>query len=326
MSEQLVDQAYKFDMPALALTDHGNLFGAIDFYQTARKRGIKPIIGCEVYVAPKSRFKRGKTKGKETSYHLILLAKNKKGYQNLMELTSLGFLEGFYYNPRLDKDILSQKKEGLIALSGCMKGEIPFLLQQGRYEEARRAAIFYRELYRDDFYLELQDEDIEGQKEINQTLIELAEELSIPLVATNDVHYLSREDAKAHDALLCIQTGKTLEDSNRLKFSTSNFYFRSPEEMKRLFSDHPEAISNTVLIAKKCNLELELGRVYLPTYTPPRGYDLDSYLRELCEEGLRRRYPEKSEKVRQRLEEELSVISKMGYAGYFLIIWDVMIP
>jgi len=322
--QQLVDQAYKFDMPALALTDHGNLFGAIDFYQTARKRGIKPIIGCEVYVAPKSRFKRGKTKGKETSYHLILLAKNKKGYQNLMELTSLGFLEGFYYNPRLDKDILSQKKEGLIALSGCMKGEIPFLLQQGRYEEARRAAIFYRELYRDDFYLELQDEDIEGQKEINQTLIELAEELSIPLVATNDVHYLSREDAKAHDALLCIQTGKTLEDSNRLKFSTSNFYFRSPEEMKRLFSDHPEAISNTVLIAKKCNLELELGRVYLPTYTPPRGYDLDSYLRELCEEGLRRRYPEKSEKVRQRLEEELSVISKMGYAGYFLIIWDVI--
>lgn len=322
--QQLVDQAYKFDMPALALTDHGNLFGAIDFYQTARKRGIKPIIGCEVYVAPKSRFKRGKTKGKETSYHLILLAKNKKGYQNLMELTSLGFLEGFYYNPRLDKDILSQKKEGLIALSGCMKGEIPFLLQQGRYEEARKAAIFYRELYRDDFYLELQDEDIEGQKEINQALIELAEELSIPLVATNDVHYLSKEDAKAHDALLCIQTGKTLEDSNRLKFSSSNFYFRSPEEMRRLFSDHPEAISNTVLIAKKCNLELELGRVYLPTYSPPQGYDLDSYLRKLCEEGLSRRYPEKSEEVRQRLEEELSIISKMGYAGYFLIIWDVI--
>jgi len=322
--QQLVNQAYKFDMPAVALTDHGNLFGAIEFYQAASKRGIKPIIGCEVYVAPGSRFTKRKAKGKEASYHLILLAKNEKGYQNLMELTTSGFLEGFYYNPRLDKDILSEKKQGLIALSGCMKGEISVLLQQGKYEKARKAAIFYRELYKDDFYLELQDEDIKGQKEINQALIDLSEELSIPVVATNDIHYLYKEDARAHDALLCIQTGKMLEDLNRLKFSSSNFYFRSPEEMKQIFSNHPEAISNTMVIADKCNLNLKMGKTYLPLYKTPLNYNLDGYLRKLCEEGLAWRYPESSDKVRQRLEEEIKVISEASYVGYFLIIWDVI--
>jgi len=319
---QLVNQAYKFNMSALALTDHGNLFGAIDFYQTAKKRGIKPIIGCEVYVAPESRFKKRKTRGEETSYHLTLLVKNKQGYQNLMELVTAGFMEGFYYNPRVDKDILSQKKDGLIALSGCLKGEIPSLLQQGKFEKAKKVALFYREIYKDDFYLEIQDEDIQGQDQINQVLVDLSQKLSIPIVATNDVHYLYEEDAKAHDVLLCIQTGKTLEDAQRLRFSSTKFYFRSPKEMEEIFSQYPEALSNTKVIADKCSLELELGKIYLPLYKIPSDYDLDGYLRKLCEEGLSQRYPEVSNEIRQRLDDELKVISQAGYTGYFLIVWD----
>jgi len=321
---QLVNQAYKSDMPALALTDHGNLFGAIDFYQKAKKRGIKPIIGCEVYVAPESRFKKRKTRGEETSHHLTLLVKNKQGYRNLMELVTAGFLEGFYYNPRVDKDILSQKKEGLIALSGCLKGEIPSLFQQGKPEKAKKTALFYRDLYKDDFYLEIQDESLEGQSQINQALVDLSQELSIPIVATNDVHYLYEDDAKAHDVLLCIQTGKTLEDTERLRFSSSKFYFRSPQEMRQIFSSYPEALSNTRLIADKCDLELDLGKTYLPLYTPPPGYDLNGYLRKLCEEALPQRYPEISPEIRQRLNDELKIIFEAGYASYFLIVWDLI--
>ncbi|GAG54745.1 unnamed protein product, partial [marine sediment metagenome] len=209
---KLVNQAYKFDMPALALTDHGNLFGAVEFYQIASKRGIKPILGCEIYLAPGSRFKKKKVKGETVSYHLTLLAKDKKGYHNLMELVTIGFLEGFYYHPRLDKEILSRKKEGLVVLSGCLKGEIPSLLQKGRFDEARQVCLFYQDLYKDDFYLEVQDTGLEEQKEVNQALVQLSRELSIPLVATNDVHYLYRKDARTQDVLLCIQTGKTLKD------------------------------------------------------------------------------------------------------------------
>ncbi|MEA3485208.1 MAG: PHP domain-containing protein, partial [Candidatus Aerophobetes bacterium] len=238
---QLLEQAFRFNMPALALTDHGNLFGAIDFYRKARKGGIKPIIGCEVYVAPSSRFKKKKTGKEIVSYHLTLLAKNKEGYQNLMELVSSGFLEGFYYKPRVDKELLSQKKDGLIALSGCLKGEIPHSLERGEIDRARKISLFYRDLYKDDFYLEIQNQRLEEQKKINPLLIELSQELSIPLVATNDVHYLTKEDAKAQDVLLCIQTGKTLEDKDRLHFSSSEFYFRSPDEMKRIFSKLPES-------------------------------------------------------------------------------------
>lgn len=324
---QLVTQAYKFDMPALALTDHGNLFGAIEFYQKAKKRGIKPIIGCEVYIAPQSRFKKKKEKGKGTSFHLILLAKNKEGYQNLIELVSAGFLEGFYYHPRIDKEILSQKKEGLIALSGCLKGEIPSLIKVRKFEEAKKVASFYQNLFKDDFYLELQNEGLEEQKEINEALIKLSQNLSIPLVATNDVHYLYEEDAPAHDALLCIQTGKTIEDKNRLRFSSSKFYFTSPEEMEKLFSYIPEALSNTKKIADKCNLKLSIEKkIYLPSYKAPTGYDLNSYLRKLCEERLSKRYPQdfKGIGIKERLDEELRVISEMGYSGYFLIVWDLI--
>ncbi|MCK4418599.1 PHP domain-containing protein, partial [Candidatus Aerophobetes bacterium] len=319
---QLVNQTYKFDMPALALTDHGNLFGAIDFYQKAKKRRIKPIIGCEVYVAPSSRFKKKKVKGEVTSYHLTLLAKNIKGYQNLMELVTAGYQEGFYYHPRLDKELLSQKKEGLIALSGCTKGEIPFLLGQSRFDKAKEVCQFYRDLYGEDFYLEIQDLGLESQEKINSSLVNLSQELSIPLVATNDIHYLEREDAKVQDVLLCIQTGKALKDTDRLKFTSSELYFRSSQEMGEVFSHLPEAISNTRLISDKCNLKLELGKPHLPLYRVPGGRDLDGYIRELCERRLPQCYPVLSPSLKERLETELAIISKMGYAGYFLIVWD----
>ena len=319
---QLVNQAYKFDMPALALTDHGNLFGAVEFYQIASKRGIKPILGCEIYLAPGSRFKKKKVKGETVSYHLTLLAKDKKGYHNLMELVTIGFLEGFYYHPRLDKEILSRKKEGLVVLSGCMKGEIPSLLQKGRFDEARQVCLFYQDLYKDDFYLEVQDTGLEEQKEVNQALVQLSRELSIPLVATNDVHYLYRKDARAQDVLLCIQTGKTLKDTDRLKFASSEFYFRSPEEMGKVFSDLPEAISNTRAISEKCNLKLDLGKIHLPHYQIPSGYDSNGYLKKLCQEGVSNRYATASSTVLKRLEVELNIIDRMGYAGYFLVVWD----
>ena len=319
---QLVNQAYKFDMPALALTDHGNLFGALEFYQIASKRGIKPILGCEIYLAPISRFKKKKVRGETSSYHLTLLAKDKTGYHNLMELVTIGFLEGFYYHPRLDKEILSHKKEGLVVLSGCMRGEISSLLQQGRFDKAKRVCLFYRDLYKDNFYLEIQDTGLGEQKEVNQALVQLSRELSIPLVATNDVHYLYREDARAQDVLLCIQTGKTLKDTDRLKFASSEFYFRSPEEMGNVFSDLPEVISNTRAISEKCGLKLDLGKIHLPHYQIPSGYDLNEYLKKLCQEGVYNRYGTASPTVLKRLEAELKIIGRMGYAGYFLIVWD----
>ncbi len=319
---QLVNQAYKFDMPALALTDHGNLFGAVEFYQIASKRGIKPILGCEIYLAPLSRFKKKKAKGETISYHLTVLAKDKSGYQNLMELVTVGFLEGFYYHPRLDKEILSHKKEGLVVLSGCMKGEIPSLLQQGRFDKAKEVCLSYRDLYKDDFYLEIQDTGVEEQKGVNQGLVELSRELSLPLVATNDVHYLYREDTGTQDVLLCIQTGKTLKDTDRMKFPSSEFYFRSPEEMGKVFSGLPEAISNTRAISEKCSLKLDLGKIHLPRYQIPSGYDLNGYLKKLCQEGISNRYPTSSSTVLKRLEAELNIIGQMGYAAYFLIVWD----
>ncbi|MFQ6067196.1 MAG: DNA polymerase III subunit alpha [bacterium] len=319
---ELVNEAYKFDMPALALTDHGNLFGAVEFYQITNKRGIKPILGCEIYLAPISRFKKRKTKGETSSYHLTVLAKDKRGYHNLMELVTVGFLEGFYYHPRLDKEILSRKRQGLVVLSGCMKGEIPSLLQQGRFDRAKEVCLFYLDLFKDDFYLEVQDTGLEEQKKVNQALVQLSRELSIPLVATNDVHYLYRKDARAQDVLLCIQTGKTLKDTDRMKFSSSEFYFRSSEEMGKIFSDLPEAISNTRTVSEKCNLELDLGKTHLPHYQIPSGYDLNSYLKKLCQEGISNRYDTVSSTVLKRLEAELDIIGRMGYAGYFLIVWD----
>ncbi|MCD6575315.1 DNA polymerase III subunit alpha [Candidatus Aerophobetes bacterium] len=319
---QLVDKAYQFDMPALALTDHGNIFGAVEFYQKASNKGIKPIIGCEVYVAPQSRFKKRKTRGENIAYHLILLCKNKKGYQNLMELVSRGFTEGFYYHPRVDKKLLFELREGIIVLSGCIKGEIPSLLVKGEVEKAYQVAREFKEVYGDDFYLEIQSTGLEEQKIVNAKLKEISKELSIPLVATNDVHYIKKEDARAQEVLICIQTGKTLEDTSRLKFSSSEFYFCSLQEMLDKFKDERDAVYLSEDIAKKCNFVLERGKIYLPVYRSPDGTDLVDYLSKLCQEGLKKRYSSVSKEVMDRLKYELDIISSMGYAGYFLIVWD----
>jgi len=323
-------------MPALAITDHGNMFGSIQFYREALRMGIKPIIGCEVYIAPGSRFEKSSPKGiSEASFHFILLVKNKTGFFNLMKLITKSYLEGFYYRPRIDKELLSQYSSGLIGLTSCLKGEIPHLLSQEKYEEACRVAEFYRGIFEEnDFYIELQDNGLEVQKTVNKRLIQIANKLSIPVVATNDCHYLSRSDALAHEVLLCIGTGKTLSDTKRLSFSSDEFYFKSPEEMWNSFKEIPEAIYNTIKIAEKCNLSLEFNKSYLPTYHPPNGLSLDEYLIKLSKEGLERRlegmkakigekdFEEVASTYRRRLDDELAIITKMNFSGYFLIVWD----
>ncbi|MDP2808044.1 MAG: PHP domain-containing protein, partial [bacterium] len=255
--KDLVAKAVQYKLPALAITDHGNMFGALDFYTQARSAGVKPIIGIETYVAPKSRTDHALSETDDTSYHLLLLARNEKGYKNLLVLSSLAYLEGFYRKPRIDKELLSQHCEGLVALSACTKGEISQALLKGDKEKARTAALFYKDLFGPDFYLEIQDHGMEEEKVINPGLLELSKELEIGLVATNDVHYLEAKDAKVHDVLLCIQTGATLDDEKRLKFSNQSFYFRSPEEMVKLFGHIPGALENTVVIAERCNLTLD---------------------------------------------------------------------
>jgi len=324
--EKLVEKAFEAKMPAVALTDHGNMFGTVEFYKHCLRIGIKPIVGCEVYIAPGSRFEKNISKNDEaSSFHLTLLVKNFIGYKNLMKLVSLGYLEGFYYKPRIDKEILRNYSDGLIVLSGCLKGEIPSLVLKKQLEKASQVISEYIEIFgKDDFYLEIQDNGIKEQEIINQQLIEFSKEWSVPLVATNDTHYLSKDDAEAHDALLCIQTGKTISEINRLKFSTSEFYFKSSSQMKELFKETPQAIKNTVEIAKKCNLELEFNKIYLPQYQVNQKEDLNNYLRELCLEGLSKKYQEVNEEIKKRLELELKMISQMEYAGYFLIVWDLI--
>ncbi len=309
-------------MPAAAITDHGVMFGAVEFYKAAKKHGVKPIIGCEVYVAPRSRFDRAGNVDK-SSYHLVLLCRNHEGYQNLIRLVSLGFLDGFYYKPRIDDEILKNHCQGLIALSACLGGEIQVLLSENRFEEARAKALHYDSLFgRGHFYLELQDHNIELQKMVNQQLVRLSRETGIPLVATNDVHYLSKEDCESHDILLCIQTGKTQNDTDRLSFPTQEFYLKSGDEMAELFKYAPEAITNTLKIAELCNLEFEFGEHHLPEY--PHGPEIKSgeLLRELCETGLKERYVTVDQALADRLDFELETISRMGYEDYFLIVWD----
>ncbi len=331
--EELFALAKEYDMPAVALTDHGNMFGAIEFYQKAIKSGIKPIIGCEIYVAPKSRFEKKTDDGAEGSYHIILLAKNKAGYYNLIKLVSLAHLEGFYYKPRIDKDLLREYNDGLIALSGCLKGEIATLLDRGKDHDAEGVALEYSEIFdRDRFFLEIMENGVENQRAINEKLCEMARKLTLPLVATNDCHYLRREDARAHEILLCIQTGKTINDPDHMRFSTDEFYFRSSEEMKALFSDREEAISNTMSIADQCNLELKFGEYHFPRFALPQGESLDSYLENLTGEGLEKRLSEMGtgeggiargrEEYFTRLEKELTTIKSMGFSGYFLIVSD----
>ena len=316
-------RAKELGMDAIAITDHGAMYGVIDFYKECKKNDIKPIIGCEVYVAPRSRF--DKEPGVDNHYsHLILLAKDKIGYQNLIKLVSAGFIDGFYYKPRIDKEILEKYHEGIIALSACLAGEVNQNILNGDMEKAKEVALWFKDLFKDDYYLELQNNGIKEQVMVNQKLVQLSKELNIPLVATNDAHYLKKEDAYNHEILLCIQTGKTMKDPDRMRFDTDELYIKSPEEMIEYFKNIPEAIENTVKIAEKCNVDFEFGVTKLPNYDVPEEYKTHAeYFRKLCDDGIRNRYgKEPSKEVLDRLEYEISVIEKMGYVDYYLIVWD----
>lgn len=320
--KELVKRAKKLKMPAIALTDHGNMFGAIEFYQTCKKYDIKPIIGCEVYVAPRSRFQK-EARIDDKQYHLVLLAQNQKGYENLTTLVSKAYIDGFYYKPRVDREILEKHSEGLIVLSGCLGGEIPTLLKDNKYNEALQVAKWYKKIFKDKYFLEVQDHGIREQRIVKQNLKKLSKELDIPLVVSNDVHYLKKEDAKAHDILLCIQTGKTVDDVNRMSFEGEEFYLKSEEEMLERFSDISEAIENTSKIADMIDLEFDFSKMLIPPYELPEGFDLaKDYLHHLCYEGIKKRYPEVSKDKYERLEYELKVIDNMGFNNYFLIVWD----
>ncbi|HOJ84927.1 MAG TPA: DNA polymerase III subunit alpha, partial [Bacillota bacterium] len=322
--KELVRRAADMEMPAVAITDHGAMFGVIDFYKEALKAGVKPLIGCEVYVAPRSRQQK-EPKLDDYQYHLVLLAENQTGYRNLMRIVSAGYLEGFYYQPRVDHELLAKNAAGLIALSGCLGGEIPSLLKRGEDEAARNLAVRYRDIFGPgNFYLELQDHRLPEQVAVNKGLSRIARETGIELVVTNDVHYLSREDAALHDVLLCIQTGKTVHDTDRLKFETEEFYFKSAPEMAMMFKDHPEALQNTLRIAERCRVDFQFDQLFLPAYDVPEGKDAAAYLEELCREGLQQRYPEITEQLEQRLAYEMKIINQMGYANYFLIVWDLI--
>lgn len=320
--KELVKKAKEENMPAVAITDHGVLYGVIDFYEACVSEGVKPIIGCEVYITPEEYTKKG-TKN-QILYHLTLLAKNEKGYKNLMKLVTLSHLEGFYYKPRVDKRILSEYSEGLIALSGCIAGEVPSLILLGRHEEAERVALEYRDIFgKDSFFLEVQKNGMPQQDIANKGLVALSKRTGIPLVATNDVHYLNRDDAFWHDILLCVQTNSSLTDENRLKFPTDEFYFKSAEEMERDFKDLPESLDNTLKIAEMCEVNLQFGKLHLPHYDVPEGYDLHGYLVYLCNEGLREKFGENPpSEVIDRMNYELEVIKRTGYSGYFLIVSD----
>ena len=323
--EDLVVRATELDMPALALTDHGAMYGAIEFYQTAKKHGIKPIIGIEMYIAPRG-MKQRDSKRDRKSHHLTLLAKDNVGYHNLLQIATAGELEGFYYKPRVDKEYLAEHARGLIALSGCGSGEIPRLVLKGQPDKARQVAAWYRDAFgQDNFYLELQrHEGISEFKQINEGLIALSNEMGIPLVATNDVHYVLPKEAKAQEILLCIQTNTTINDPKHMTMGDESFYLKSTEEMAALFSDAPEAVENSLLIAEKCNLDLRSEGYHLPIFDVPAGYDAESYLRHLCEEGLRNRYAIITPEVEDRLQHELGLIHEMGFDTYFLIVWDLV--
>lgn len=321
--KELTAQAKELGMDSLAITDHGVMYGVIDFYRAARENGIKPIIGCEIYVAPGSRFDREAGSGEDRYYHMILLAENNTGYQNLMKIVSKGFVEGFYYKPRVDDEVLRTYHEGIIALSACLAGEIPRYLSRGMYEEACKSAQKYRDIFGpDNFFLELQDHGIPAQRTVNQGLMRMSQELQIPLVATNDCHYIYKEDVESHDILLCIQTGKKVTDENRMRYEGGQFYVKSEEEMRALFPYAQEALDNTHKIAERCNVEIEFGVTKLPQYDVPDGYTSWEYLQKLCGEGFHKRYPNDDGTLQERLRYELDVIHSMGYVDYFLIVWD----
>ena len=321
--KEYVARVKELGMNSAAITDHGVMYGVIDFYREARAAGINPVLGCEVYVAPHSRFDKEAGGGEERYYHLVLLAENNQGYANLMKIVSKGFVEGFYYKPRVDRELLEKYHEGLIALSACLAGEIPRYLERGMYEEAKQAALWHQETFGPgNFYLELQDHGIPAQQTVNQQLLRMHEETGIPLVATNDVHYTYDTDVASHDILLCIQTGKKLQDEDRMRYEGGQYYVKSPEEMARLFPYAPEALENTQKIADRCHVEIEFGVTKLPKFDVPEGYTSWEYLNKLCHEGLEERYQPVTDSLKERLDYELETIRNMGYVDYFLIVWD----
>ena len=316
-------RAKELGMKAMAITDHGVMYGAIDFYKACKKEGIKPIIGCEVYVAQRSRF--NKEPNIDNKYnHLILLAKDTQGYKNLCKLVSIGFTEGYYYKPRIDAEVIEKYHEGIVCLSGCLAGAVSQALINGQEEKAEEIALWYKEIFGEDYYIEIQNNGIKEQVLINQKLVQLARKLDIPLVATNDAHYLKKEDAYNHEILLCIQTGKRMSDEDRMKFETDELYVKSPEEMSEYFSAFPDAIENTVKIADKCNVNFEFGHTILPNYDVPPEFETHyDFLKKLCDDGIKKRYGENpSEEIIKRAEYELGIIKKMGYVDYYLIVWD----
>ena len=321
--KELAARAKAMGMDSLAITDHGVMYGVIDFYRAAKAEGLNPIIGCEVYVAPNSRFDRETTGGEDRYYHLVLLAENDLGYHNLMKIVSRGFTEGYYYRPRVDREVLEQYHEGIIALSACLAGEVARGISRGMYEEAKKAACTYRDIFGEgNFYLELQDHGISEQQRVNQALLRMSRETGIPLVATNDVHYITADDAEPHDILLCIQTGKKVTDENRMRYEGGQYYLKSEEEMRHLFLYAQEAIENTAKIASRCHVEIEFGVPKLPKYQVPAPYTSYEYLVKLCSEGLVRRYGDQAPELQERMDYELGVIKNMGYVDYFLIVWD----
>ena len=320
---ELVKRAKELGMDSLAITDHGVMYGAIDFYKECKKQGIKPIIGCEVYVAPNSRFDREVGSEDERYYHLILLAETNQGYSNLSKIVTRGFMEGYYYKPRVDKEVLKEFHEGIICTSACLQGEVAFYLRKGFYDKAKEAALSYVEIFgKDNFFLELQDHDMEEDQIVNAGLMRMSKELDLPLICTNDSHYIYKEDWKAHDILLCIQTGKKMSDPDRMRYSEGQFYLKSPEEMYEKFKYAAEALENTHKIAERCNVEIVFGEQKIPKYDVPEGYTAFTYLEKLCMDGIKERYSPVTDELKERLKYELNVINNMGYVDYFLIVWD----
>src|SRR4029078_13166774 len=329
--EPLVQQIKRFGQPAVAMTDHGNMFGAIEFYRKAKEVGVKPIIGCEAYMALGSRHaKKDSGLAHNDYYHLILLARNLTGYQNLIKLVSKAYLEGFYYKPRMDKEILKEHHEGLIALCGCLSGEIPYLIGQKDMVGAMAVATEFQEIFgKEHFYLEVQANGLEHQRVANTGLLEIAKKMDIPLAGTNECHYLKKEDFRPHELMLCLQTGKTISDPNRMKFDTDQLYVKSTEEVSAAFIEFPNAVTNTCRIADNCNLELVLNKTHLPQYNAPEGLTRETYLERRGVEGLAARLRERSSQIlpstyELRLREELTIICSTGFAGYFLIVWDII--
>ncbi len=321
--KEYVRYVKELGMDSAAITDHGVMYGVVDFYKAAKEVGINPVIGCEVYVAPHSRFDRELTGGEDRYYHLVLLAENNTGYANLVKIVSKGFTEGYYYRPRVDLEVLEQYHEGIIALSACLAGEVPRYIQKGLVDEAKKAALKYQSIFgKDNYFLELQDHGIPAQQSVNSVLLRMSKELDIPLVATNDVHYTYAEDAQPHDVLLCLQTGKKVSDEDRMRYEGGQYYVKSEEEMKGLFPYAWEAVENTQRIADRCHVEIEFGHYKVPHYDAPQGYDSWTYLNKLCQDGMKERYPEDDGTLQERLAYELDTIKNMGFVDYFLIVWD----